>query len=111
MSYCFSNVCPVISCFDSPTNIFRRELPSLLRESETISLCIQAIATARLSQYEPSRIEAKIPLRNRALKSLSTDIGRLTEKGGHVDETLILASVMLGMSVVSGTRHLVFDRG
>ncbi|KAI1623232.1 fungal-specific transcription factor domain-containing protein [Exophiala viscosa] len=106
VSYYFSNVCPVISCFDSPTNIFRRELPSLIRASETISLCIQAIATARLSQYEPSRIEAKIPLRNRALKSLSTDIGRLTEKGGHVDETLILASVMLGMSVPWHNRTL-----
>ncbi|KIV77057.1 hypothetical protein PV11_08893 [Exophiala sideris] len=77
-----------------------------MRESETISLCIQAIATARLSQYEPSRIEAKIPLRNRALKSLSTDIGRLTETGGHVDETLILASVMLGMSVPWHNRTL-----
>ncbi|KAK5037031.1 hypothetical protein LTR13_004836 [Exophiala sideris] len=106
VGYYFNNVCPVISCFDSPTNIFRRELPSLMRGSETISLCIQAIATARLSQYESSRIEAKIPLRNRALKSLSTDIGRLTETGAHVDETLILASVMLGMSVPWHNRTL-----
>lgn len=97
VEYYFSNVCPIISCFDSPSNPFRYEISNMMRTSKTVFCCIQAMSAAHLSMLQPSRIQERIGTQNHAIKLVSKDINALV----NVDEKVLVSVILLGVSDVS----------
>lgn len=96
VEYYFSNVCPVFSCFDSPSNPFRCEVSNMMRKSPALSNCIQAMSAAHLSELQPCRKREGLEFQNAAVRSISDSIARLAE----VSEELMITVIMLGVTQV-----------
>ncbi|EXJ82914.1 hypothetical protein A1O3_06730 [Capronia epimyces CBS 606.96] len=94
VEYYFSNVCPLLSCFDSPSNPFRFEIANMIRSSPALSNCIQAMSAAHLSQLQPSRHREGLELQNAAVRSISDSVANLAE----VSEDLMISVILLGVT-------------
>jgi hypothetical protein len=97
VEYYFSNVCPILSCFDSPSNPFRYEISNMIRTSSALSNCIQAMSAAHLSILQPLRHRHGLEFQNAAVRSISDSIASEAE----VSEELLISVILLGVTQVS----------
>lgn len=97
VEYYFSNVCPIVSCFDSPSNPFRYEISNMIQTSSALSNCIQAMSAAHLSILQPSRHRHGLEFQNATVRSISNSIANDPE----VSEELLISVILLGVTQVS----------
>lgn len=97
ISYYFEYICPLLSCFDSPTNPFRVEVSDAMQDSESISYCIQAMSASHISKTQITRKQEGISLHNQAMGIVRS---RLSEVQTKIDEKLVLSVILIGISDV-----------
>jgi hypothetical protein len=93
----FTDVCSLVSCFDSSLNPFRTLVAEEIKRSHTVSLSIQSMSIAHLANHYLYMAPLGIAKRCLAWKSLQVDLQR--HRAGQVPlETVLLSLLLLGFS-------------
>lgn len=93
----FTDVCSLVSCFDSSLNPFRTLVAEELKRSSTVSLSIQSMSIAHLANHYLYMAPLGMAKRCLAWKSLQVDLQR--HRAGQVPlETVLLSLLLLGFS-------------
>ena len=93
----FSDVCSLISCFDSQKNPFRTLVADELTRSSTVSLSIQSMSIAHLANHYLYMAPLGIAKRSQAWKLLQSDLRR--HRAGLIPlETVLLSLLLMGSS-------------
>lgn len=93
----FTDVCALISCFDSQTNPFRTLVAEELARSSTVSLSIQSMSIAHLANHYLYMAPLGMAKRSQAWKLLQSDLRR--HRAGQMPlETVLLSLLLLGSS-------------
>jgi hypothetical protein len=93
----FSDVCSLISCFDSQKNPFRTLVADELTRSSTVSLSIQSMSIAHLANHYLYMAPLGIAKRSQAWKLLQSDLRQ--HRAGLIPlETVLLSLLLMGSS-------------
>lgn len=106
-SHYFDNICRVMSCFDSTTNPYRTEIPSILHSSPYIFNCMMGMAAAHMANFDKEMAVTAISYQTEAMESLKLHMNCLlplrnfqeTNPHNSTYETL-LGAIMLGLTSV-----------
>ncbi|KAL4812582.1 fungal-specific transcription factor domain-containing protein [Aspergillus spinulosporus] len=103
LRYYFSQVCGILSAFDSPQNPLRSLVAGLIPSYPALLHSVLSMSSAHLHQSEKDRTVYSLELRIQAISQLASHISEVTGAGGSALATssttaLVLSSIVLGMT-------------
>lgn len=98
VNYYFKHVARLFSCFDTRMNPFRAMVADCWRSSRTVSLAIQSMAIAHLSNWYPYMAALGLGKRKQAWKLLQYDLKRTGSGESHCSDHEMLGLLLLGFS-------------
>lgn len=108
LRYYFSQVCGILSAFDSSQNPLRSLLKELIPSCPALLHSVLSMSSAHLYRREKDRMRYSLEHRTQAISQLASNITNVTSAEGsapaNLDTTaLLLSSILLGMTSVSCT--------
>lgn len=108
LRYYFSQVCGILSTFDSSENPFRSLVAGLIPSYPALLHSVLAMSSAHLHQKEKHRTVYPLEHRTKAISQLASHISEVTGVGVSAPATssttaLVLSSIVLGMTSVGST--------
>lgn len=108
LRYYFSQVCGILSAFDSSQNPLRSLLEELIPSCPALLYSVLSMSSAHLHRLEKDRMRYSLEHRTQAISQLASNITNVTGAEGsapaNLDTTaLLLSSILLGMTSVSCT--------
>ncbi|KAL3429963.1 fungal-specific transcription factor domain-containing protein [Aspergillus tetrazonus] len=103
LRYYFSQVCGILSTFDSSENPFRSLVAGLIPSYPALLRSVLAMSSAHLHQRENHRTVYPLEHRTKAISQLASHISEVTGVGVSAPATssttaLVLSSIVLGMT-------------
>lgn len=98
VNYYFKHVARLFTCFDSSTNPFRTLVADCWKSNRTVSLTIQSMAIAHLSNWYPYMAPLGLAKRKQAWKLLQRDLKRTGSGEFHSSDNEMLSLLLLGVS-------------
>lgn len=109
MEYWFSDVCPMWSAFDSPSNPHRQLASSAWQQSEAVYYALQSMSAACLVDSLPHLKKYITVLSSQAVEAIQSGVGTHNQLGSNskFPRELLLAIIAMGTSVCwSDTKQL-----
>lgn len=104
MLYYFQAACRIMSCFDSPINPYRTDIPKALQSTRHIFHCMLTMAAAHLANYDRDMTVATLTYQTKAMNILQEEMLKLSldEHSSLIPASsryqVLVGTIMLGMT-------------
>lgn len=104
MLYYFQAACRIMSCFDSPINPYRTDIPKALQSTRHIFHCMLTMAAAHLANYDRDMTVATLTYQTKAMNILQEEMLKLSldENRSLIPASsryqVLVGTIMLGMT-------------